>query len=147
MMNVLFLCTGNSCRSQMAEAWARYFHSDNSYTFYSAGIEAHGMNPHAIAVMAESGIDMSDHYSKTLDELSSVAFDVVITVCSHADQNCPVLNKGERKIHVGFDDPPRLAKDAPDEYAALDCYRRVRDEIKECMSRLDQLINAPAVVS
>jgi arsenate reductase len=128
-LNVLFLCTGNSCRSQMAEGWARHLKSDVIEP-YSAGIETHGMNPNAIRVMAEAGVDISGHHSKHLDELKDIDLDYVITVCGNAHESCPVFHGKTKVVHVGFDDPPRLAKGAKTEKEALDIYRRVRDEIK-----------------
>lgn len=127
--SVMFLCTGNSCRSQMAEGWARHFVGDR-LNVYSAGIEKHGLNPNAVAVMQEAGIDISQQTSNTVEELPTQEFDLVITVCGHADENCPTFLGDTKVVHVGFDDPPKLAKEAPTEAAALDCYRRVRDEIK-----------------
>ena len=129
MMRVLFLCTGNSCRSQMAEGWARALKGDRIEA-YSAGIETHGLNPNAVQVMAEAGVDISGHRSKTLADLADVTFDVVVTVCGHAHETCPVFPGSTRVVHVGFDDPPRLAKDAATEEEALGHYRRVRDEIR-----------------
>ena len=108
MRNVLFLCTGNSCRSQMAEGWARRLAGDVMEP-YSAGIEKHGLNPHAVQAMAEAGVDISKHQSKTLDELSDVDFDYVITVCVNAHETCPVFPGNATVMHQGFDDPPRLA--------------------------------------
>ena len=132
--NVLFLCTGNSCRSQMAEGWARHFHSD-TIEAYSAGIEAHGMNPNAMQVMKEAGVDISSQSSKLASTLADIPLDLVITVCGHADENCPTFLTKAKLVHVGFDDPPKLAKEASSEEAALDCYRRVRDEIREFVER------------
>jgi arsenate reductase len=129
MLKVLFLCTGNSCRSQMAEGWARALKSD-SITAFSAGLLAHGQNPNAIQVMAEAGVDISGQASKTLASLGDQRFDVVITVCGDADEHCPIFPGSTRKIHHGFDDPPRLAQGARSVEEALDHYRRVRDEIK-----------------
>ncbi len=126
---VLFLCTGNSCRSQMAEGWTRHLHGD-TVEAYSAGIEAHGMNPNAMQVMQEAGVDISSQSSKLASDLSDVPLDLVVTVCGHADENCPAFLTQAKLVHVGFDDPPKLAKQAADENAALDCYRRVRDEIR-----------------
>lgn len=128
-LNILFLCTGNSCRSQMAEGWARALKSD-VIAPYSAGIETHGLNPDAVRVMAEAGVDISGQRSKHVDELAHVAFDYVITVCDRAQESCPLFRRGTKVIHVGFDDPPRMAKNATDEEEALNIYRRVRDEIK-----------------
>jgi len=113
----------------MAEGWAHALKSD-VIEAYSAGIVAHGQNPLAIKVMAEAGVDITSQASKTLDSLKGVEFDVVVTVCGHADENCPILSGKTRKVHHGFDDPPKLAKDAKTEEEALDAYRRVRDEIK-----------------
>ena len=128
----------------MAEAWAKHLWRDSDFRFYSAGIETHGMNPNAVQVMQEVGVDMQGQYSKTLDQLSGVNIDVVFTVCSHADETCPVLDMGTSKIHVGFDDPPKMAKSAPDPEAALDCYRQVRDQIKTFIENLPQTINQTA---
>ncbi len=134
-MKVLFLCTGNSCRSQMAEGWARAL-KGGVVDPYSAGIEKHGMNPHAVRVMAEAGVDISRHYSKTTAELGPVEFDYVVTVCEHADQNCPVFPAKTRVVHAGFEDPPKLTKDLPDGEQKLAVYRRVRDEIRRFVEGL-----------
>jgi arsenate reductase (thioredoxin) len=128
-LKILFLCTGNSCRSQMAEAWARHLKGD-CIEPYSAGIETHGLNPDAVRVMAEAGIDISRQRSKHLDELRDVQFDYVVTVCGHAQEHCPVFPGKTKVIHVGFDDPPRLAAGAATEEERLAPYRRVRDEIR-----------------
>ena len=135
-LRVLFLCTGNSCRSQMAEGWARALKGD-VIEAYSAGIETHGMNPNAIKVMAEAGVDITGQRSKKVDELSGVPLDVVITVCGHANETCPMwLGQKARVVHVGFDDPPKLAKTAKTEEEALGHYRRVRDEIRAFIATL-----------
>nr|BDT29871.1 arsenate reductase ArsC [Bacteriovorax sp. HI3] len=134
-IKILFLCTGNSCRSQMAEGWARHFHGDK-FDFYSAGIEKHGMNSRAIAVMKEVGVDLSTHTSKTLDELGIAEFDFIFTVCGHANENCPYFPGKAKIIHVGFDDPPRLSKGLTNEEEILSHYRRVRDEIREFVKLL-----------
>mgnify|MGYP000906935787 CR=1 FL=1 len=129
-LKVLFLCTGNSCRSQMAEGWARALKADTIEP-YSAGIETHGLNPNAVRVMAEAGVDLSSQRSQHVDELARIPFDVVVTVCGHAHESCPAwLGSKSRVVHVGFDDPPRLAKTARTEDEALAHYRRVRDEIR-----------------
>ena len=133
--HILFLCTGNSCRSQMAEGWARALLADFGQ-FYSAGIEQHGLNPNAVKVMAEAGVDISSHTSKTLSDLAGIELDLVITVCGHADETCPLLSVRTRKLHVGFDDPPKLARTAASEEEALNHYRRVRDEIRDFVSSL-----------
>ena len=134
-LKVLFLCTGNSCRSQMAEGWARHLKGDVIEP-HSAGIETHGLNPHAVKVMAEAGVDISGHRSKHLDEIRDIAFDYVVTVCDHAHEHCPVFPGKTQVVHVGFDDPPRLAKQAKSEEEALNGYRRVRDEIRDFVLRL-----------
>ena len=134
-MKVLFLCTGNSCRSQMAEGWARQLKGDVMET-YSAGIEKHGMNPHAVKVMAEAGVDISKQYSKTTAELGPVQFDYVVTVCGHANENCPIFPGKAKKVHVGFEDPPKLTKDMADGEGKLAVYRRVRDEIRKFVGTL-----------
>ena len=128
-LRVLFLCTGNSCRSQMAEGWARHLKSDIIEP-YSAGIEVHGLNANAVKVMAEASVDISGQRSKHLDELGDITFDYVVTVCDHAHESCPLFTGKTRIVHVGFDDPPRLARNVKSEREVLDCYRRVRDEIK-----------------
>ena len=128
-LKVLFLCTGNSCRSQMAEGWARQLKGD-LIEAYSAGIEKHGMNPLAIQVMAEAGVDIAAQYSKVLDELPVTKFDYVITLCGHASENCPFFPGKAKRLHRGFDDPPTLAAGAKSEAEALAPYRRVRDEIR-----------------
>ncbi len=138
-LKVLFLCTGNSCRSQMAEGWARTLKGD-AIDAYSAGIEMHGMNPRAVQVMAEAGVDISGHHSKHLDDLAGVAFDYVVTVCGHAHETCPRFPEQAKVIHVGFDDPPQLAKDATSEEEALRHYRRVRDEIRAYVERLPEAL-------
>ena len=135
MLKILFLCTGNSCRSQMAEGWARHLKS-GVVEPYSAGIETHGLNPNAVKVMAESGVDISSQKSQHVNELSDVQFDYVVTVCGHAHESCPVFPSGARIVHVGFDDPPKLAKAAANEEEGLDHYRRVRDEIKAFVETL-----------
>ena len=117
-IKVLFLCTGNSCRSQMAEGWARRLKGEVIEP-YSAGIETHGLNPNAVKVMAEAGVDISGHRSKHLDELRAIAFDYVVTVCDHANESCPVFPGKVKRMHVGFEDPPRLAENARTEEEAL----------------------------
>jgi len=132
---ILFLCTGNSCRSQMAEGWARQLKSDVIEP-YSAGIEIHGLNPNAVKVMAEAGVDISGHKSKHFTKLKDIDFDYVITVCDDAYEKCPVFPGKAKTIHVGFDDPPRLAKAAKSPEEALNIYRRIRDEIRDFVKRL-----------
>lgn len=136
---VLFLCTGNSCRSQMAEGWARHLHGDVIEP-YSAGTETHGMNQNAVLVMAEAGIDISSHRSKNVDAVSNIPFDAVITVCDHAHENCPFFPGKAQRIHAGFDDPPRLAQSINDPGKKLDCYRKVRDEIRDFIVQLPEVM-------
>ncbi len=137
---ILFLCTGNSCRSQMAEGWAKSLHGDR-YDIYSAGIEAHGLNPHAVQVMQEAGVDITGQQSQRLEELADVELDLVVTVCGHADENCPVLPVKCQKLHVPFDDPPALAREASSEEEAINQYRRVRDEIRDFVQRLPEKLS------
>ncbi len=134
-LKVLFLCTGNSCRSQMAEGWARHLKGDVIEP-YSAGIETHGLNPNAVKVMAEAGVDISGHRSKHVDEVMNIPFDYVVTVCDDAHESCPLFPGRARIVHVGFDDPPRLAKQAKSEQEVLNCYRKVRDEIRRFVESL-----------
>ena len=138
-MKVLFLCTGNSCRSQMAEGWARHLKSDIIEP-YSAGIEIHGLNPHAIKVMAEAGVDISGHLSKHVNEFKDVEFDYVITLCDHASQHCPFFPGKAKIMHFGFDDPPRLAKEANTPEEALNCYRNVRDQIRAFVEKMPSIL-------
>ncbi len=143
MLKVLFLCTGNSCRSQMAEGWARHLKSDLIEP-YSAGIEAHGLNWDAVRVMAETGVDISAQRSKLVSELARIGFDYVVTVCDNAHESCPLFPGKAKVIHVGFDDPPRLAANALTEQERLAPYRRVRDEIRAFVERLpDALARQP----
>lgn len=143
-LKILFLCTGNSCRSQMAEGWARHLKGD-VIEAYSAGIETHGLNPNAVKVMAEVGVDISSHRSQHLDEFRDVSLDYVVTVCDHAHESCPLFPGATKVVHVGFDDPPRLAQEAKSQEEALDCYRRVRDEIRSYVQTLpDSLKELPS---
>ena len=128
-VNVLFLCTGNACRSQMCEGWAHHLRGD-WIEAYSAGVAPHGLDPRAVKVMAEAGVDISAHTSKPLDTLLHVPFDYVVTVCDKALESCPVFPGNARKLHRSFQDPPALARTAQSEEEALDHYRRVRDEIR-----------------
>ena len=135
-MNILFLCTGNSCRSQMAEGWARALANEN-ITVQSAGIEAHGKNPRAIAVMAEAGIDISAQESTRVDDAMLQAADRVITVCGHADEHCPALPPATTKEHWPLEDPAR-ASGSEDEI--MHVFRASRDDIKQRVSELLQRI-------
>jgi len=123
----------------MAEGWARHLKAD-VINAYSAGIEAHGLDPRAVQVMAEAGIDISHHWAKHVDEVLNVGFDYVITVCAHANENCPVFPGQAMVVHVAFDDPPRLAQNAMSEEEALDCYRTVRDEIRSFVETLPEAL-------
>ncbi|MCP4130928.1 MAG: arsenate reductase ArsC [bacterium] len=133
--SILFLCTGNSCRSQMAEGLTRHLKGDLVEVF-SAGIEKHGLNPNAVKVMQEIGIDITAQYSKTTTEIKGTEFDYVVTVCGHADENCPFFPAKTRVVHRGFDDPPKLAEGTKTEEEKLSHYRRVRDEIKAYVETL-----------
>lgn len=140
-INLLYLCTGNSCRSQMAEGWTRALKSDR-IEVYSAGIETHGLNPNAVKVMAEAGIDITTQKSQHIDEFKDVKLDYVITVCNHAHETCPWFPANCEVIHVGFQDPPKMAKELAEnggsEEEQLDCYRAVRDEIKAFVETLPE---------
>ena len=126
-MNILFLCTGNACRSQMAEGWARQL-AGSKVTVQSAGIEAHGKNPRAIKVMQEAGIDISQQQStRVTDEMLAVA-DLLVTVCGHADEHCPVLPPGIRKIHWPLEDPARASGS---EAEIMQVFRASRDAIRQ----------------
>jgi len=134
-LKILFLCTGNSCRSQMAEGWVRHLKS-GEFEAWSAGVEAGRLDPIAVEVMSEAGVDISRQRAKHVGEVMGVGFDYVVTLCGHAYETCPVFPGGTRKIHRGFDDPPALAAGACDEEEALAHYRRVRDEIRAFVESL-----------
>ncbi|MBN2138516.1 MAG: arsenate reductase ArsC [Sedimentisphaerales bacterium] len=136
-LKILFLCTGNSCRSQMAEGFTRALKGE-TIEVWSAGIETHGLNADAVEVMAEAGVDISTHRSKHVDELKDIDFDYVVTVCDHASQNCPVFLGKAKVVHFGFDDPPRLAGEAKTAEEAMDCYRRVRDQIRAFVEQMPE---------
>jgi arsenate reductase len=140
-LKVLFLCTGNSCRSQMAEGWARQLKGERIEP-YSAGIETHGLDVNAVRVMKEAGVDISSQRSKHLSELLDVRFDYVVTVCDHAAEHCPAFPGQARRLHRGFDDPPGLAETAKDEAQVLQHYRRVRDQIRAFVETLPQSLPA-----
>ena len=139
--NILFLCTGNSCRSQMAEGFARALRSD-VLTAFSAGVEKHGLNPRAVAVMAEAGVDIAGQTSKLVSELPDVAYDYVVTLCGSAHDLCPFFPGPVKKVHVGFEDPPALAANAATEEEALGHYRRVRDAIRQFLAGLPGNLDA-----
>ena len=142
-LKILFLCTGNSCRSQMAEGWVKKL-KDDLIDVYSAGVETHGLNPDAVKVMAEAGVDISNHRSKLIDEFKDTELDAVITVCGHAHETCPYFPPRCKVIHVGFDDPPKLAeeiaKQGESKEKQLDCFQKVRDEIKAFVEKMPQNI-------
>ncbi len=133
-MNILFLCTGNSCRSQMAEGWGRAL-AGPGFAFRSAGIEAHGKNPRAIAVMAEAGVDISAQESTRLSDEMLAWADLVVTVCGHADEHCPALPPGTRKEHWPLEDPARATGD---EQAVMDVFRATREEVR---ARVEELLD------
>ena len=123
----------------MAEGWVRRLKSD-SIEPYSAGIETHGLNENAVKVMAEAGVDISRQRSKHVSEFKDIEFDYVITLCDHASQHCPFFPGKAKILHFGFDDPPRLAQSAKTEQEALNCYRRVRDEIRAFVEKLPEVL-------
>jgi arsenate reductase len=126
----------------MAEGWAHHLRSDVLEP-YSAGIEKHGLNPHAVKVMSEAGVDISKQYSKTPADLGSVRFDYVVTVCGHANEICPIFPGKDKIVHVGFEDPPKLTKNLLDGEEKLAVYRRVRDEIRKFIETLPESLNSP----
>lgn len=128
---ILVLCTGNSCRSQIAEGYLRLFAGDKA-DVYSAGVETHGVNPRAIATMAEDRVDISRHTSNNMDEYREIPFDFVITVCDHAKERCPFFPSSAMKLHINFPDPAK-ATGTEDEVAAA--FREVRNEIKAYMQK------------
>ena len=136
---ILFLCTGNSCRSQMAEGFVNSLLADR-FEAWSAGTEKRQLDKKAVAVMAELNIDISRHTSKLVSELGNTIFDSVITVCDQANESCPVFPGNVTRLHAGFDDPPRLAANAHSEQEALVYYRRVRDEIRAYIETLPRLL-------
>ena len=140
-IKILYLCTGNSCRSQMAEGWTRHLKS-NQIEAFSAGIETHGLNPHMIEVMDEAGVDVSNQKSENIRDFAEHDLDVVITVCGHAHETCPVFPANCKVVHTGFADPPKMAKELAEKGATeeeqLDCYRSVRDKIKKYILTLPE---------
>jgi arsenate reductase (thioredoxin) len=138
-LTVLFLCTGNSCRSQMAEGWARRL-KGGVIDAYSAGTHPKALDPLAVRVMADVGVDISNQQPKPLNVLPPLPFDYVITVCSDAHETCPVFPGRARIVHRGFDDPPRLAAGATSQEEALGHYVRVRDEIKAFIEQLPEAL-------
>lgn len=140
-LKVLFLCTGNSCRSQMAEGWARNL-KGFAMEAYSAGTKAQGLNPLAVKAMAEAGVDISGHTSKNVVDLLNFEFDYVITVCDNARESCPLFPGKVKVIHRSFEDPPHLAEGAKTEEEAMRHYRRVRDEIRDYILTLPEMLIA-----
>ena len=142
-IRLLFLCTGNSCRSQMAEGWTRHLKGD-VVDAYSAGIETHGLNPHAVKAMAEAGGDIASQRSENIKDFADHDLDVVVTVCGHAHETCPVFPAGCRVVHVGFEDPPKMARELAEggasEEEQMNCYRKVRDEIKAFVETLPEVL-------
>jgi arsenate reductase len=132
---ILFLCTGNSCRSQMAEAFARHLIKDR-IDAYSAGTTPKAVDPRAIKAMSEIGIDISRQQSKSLDDIKDMEFDFVITLCDNAQKTCPTIPAKTSVFHMGFDDPPKLAANCRNDDEAMGHYRRVRDEIKTFVAYL-----------
>lgn len=131
MKNILVLCTGNSCRSQMAEGWLRHFAGEKAKV-WSAGIETHGVNPKAVLYMKEAGIDISGHTSNNVSEYTNINFDFIITVCDHAKENCPYIPSKAERFHHNFFDPSKV-KGTEEEIA--DAFRRTRDEIRDYCSK------------
>lgn len=142
-LKLLFLCTGNSCRSQMAEGWTRHLKGE-LIEAYSAGIETHGLNPHMVKVMAEVGVDVTSQKSENIRDFADTQLDVVVTVCGHAHETCPVFPANCKVVHSGFPDPPKMAKELAAQGASedeqLDCYRKVRDEIKSYVESLPNFL-------
>jgi arsenate reductase (thioredoxin) len=137
---ILFLCTGNSCRSQMAEAWTRHMKGDE-FDAYSAGVQTEAVDPKATKAMAEVGLDISKQKSKDVDTFRDLEFDYVITLCDNARESCPYFPAKTKVIHKGFDDPPKLAEDAKNEEEAMAHYRRVRDEIRKFVETLPEQLS------
>ncbi|MBU1239489.1 arsenate reductase ArsC [Myxococcota bacterium] len=147
-LRVLFLCTGNSCRSQMAEGFANAQWGELLEAF-SAGVETHGLNPHAVGVMAEVGVDISSHRSTLMDEFLHLRFDAVITVCDSAREACPFFPGAKTVIHQSFPDPPLLAREVAErggsEDEQRDCYREVRDMIAAYVTTLPVILREVCV--
>ena len=140
MKNVLVLCTGNSCRSQMAHGYLEYYQKDLA-NIYSAGIETHGLNPGAVSIMKEDGIDITGHTSNHVDEYQGIEWDYIITVCDHAKENCPFIPaKNAERIHHNFFDPSKVTGTEQVKHAA---FLKARNEIKECCETLikEELVN------
>jgi len=143
-MKILFLCTGNACRSQMAEGWAKHLWADR-FEIYSAGVESFSLDPRAVKIMAEKGVDISGQRSKHVSELRKISFDLVITLCSHAHKTCPIFPGSTKVVHHGFPDPPRLAAKSKTEEEAMAHYNRVCAEIKELVETLPQVLKEEGI--
>ena len=143
-LKLLFLCTGNSCRSQMAEGWTRHLKGDSIEAF-SAGIETHGLNPHMVKVMAEVGVDVTSQKSENIRDFADTALGMVVTVSGHAHETCPIFPANCQVVHAGFPDPPKMAKELADKGASeeeqLTCYRQVRDEFRAYVESLPESLN------
>ena len=139
MKTVLLVCIHNSGRSQMAEGWTRHL-KGNLVEAHSAGVNPKGVDPRAVKAMAETGIDISKQGSKSLDEVRHIEFDYVITLCDNAQKTCPTFPARTKIMHVGFEDPPKLAANAKDEAEAMGHYRRIRDEIKAFVEHLPEAL-------
>ncbi len=131
--NILVLCTGNSCRSQLAEGYLRHFHGEKA-NVHSAGVETHGVNPRAIATMKEDGIDISAHTSNHVDEYLHIPFDLILTVCDHASERCPIFPSKAKRVHHNFTDP---AKVTGTEEEIMAKFRKVREDIKAYCEKLE----------
>jgi len=139
-LKILFLCTGNTCRSQMAEGLTRHLKSDLIEP-YSAGVDPGAMNARAVKNMAEIGIDISGGIPKTIESLGHITFGYVITLCDHANESCPLFSGKTKRLHWGFEDPPKQAENAATEEEAMGHYRRVRDEIRAFVEKLPNVLN------
>ncbi len=139
-LSILYLCTGNSCRSQMAEAWTVHLKGD-IFDAYSAGVNPGKIDQLAVEVMAEQGIDISGNESKGIEDFGRQDFDYVVTVCDNANETCPFFPAKTKRIHKSFDDPPKLAENEKDREKKLSLYRRVRDEIRSFVETLPEAID------
>lgn len=142
---ILFLCTGNSCRSQMAEGWAKKLKA-GVIEAWSAGVEPHALDPRAVKAMAEAGVDISGHRPKHVNELMNLEFDYVVTVCGHARETCPFFPGRTKVVHRGFEDPPVLARGARSEEEAMAHYRRVRDGIRAFVETLPESLESDSFI-
>jgi arsenate reductase len=139
-LRILFLCTGNTCRSQMAEGLTRHLKSDLIEP-YSAGLDPGAMNTRAVKSMSEIGIDISNAFPKTIESLGHITFDYVITLCDHANESCPLFPGKTKRLHWGFEDPPKLAENTTTEDEAMSHYHRVRDQIRSFVEKLPVIVN------